>query len=136
MKQRLRFSSSKDVEVLAFDTNEINKIEWEGEDEFQYRDEMYDVVEKHQKGGLFLIRCIPDKKEKALLATYQKITQRNTSHSPAQASLIKLITTPFIVSVNECLNLPQKEIKTGFLISASHLPAKKGSAVKHPPKVC
>jgi hypothetical protein len=135
MKQRLRYSSSKDALVLVLDKEESSQVEWENKHEFRYQNEMYDVIDQRREGSHLVIRCIPDEKEKELLEAYEKIAQKN-NNSPAQTSLIKLITAPFIVSVSESLNQPQKEIQKDYFFFTAQLPANGGRAFKHPPKVC
>jgi hypothetical protein len=135
MKQRLRYSSPKDVVVLVLDKQERSKIEWEDKHEFRYQNEMYDVIEQHQEGSHLIIRCIPDEKEKALVEAYEKIAQKN-NNSPAQTSLLKLITAPFIIAVSETLNQPQTIIRRGYWFYNAQLPANAGRTLKHPPEVC
>jgi hypothetical protein len=135
MKQRLRYAPSKDVVVLVLDKEERGKIEWEETQEFRYQNKMYDVIDQHQEGRNLIIRCIPDEKEKALLEAYEKFAQKN-NNSPAQTSLIKLITAPFIIALSETYNQPQTEVKRSYPIYKAPLPANAGQAFKHPPKVC
>jgi hypothetical protein len=78
---------------MIFTTGELSLMEWEDEEEFCYKGEMYDVVEKTVKGNTTIIRCIPDKKETSLLNEYQKNNKRNSPNS----TIVQLITTQFVL---------------------------------------
>ena len=73
-------------------------IEWEGDDEFSFNNEMYDVIEKKRVGNHWQIRCISDRKETILVKKFEKNLSANTTHkNPANGNgLVKLITAPFI----------------------------------------
>ena len=133
MKERLRDSPTKDVVVLYFSEDEIHLLEWEDDYEFRFGNEMYDVIDQKKEGGRFILRCIPDTKETALLEAYQKIAQKKRD-SPVQASLIKLISSQFIIVAYSSLDPPKGKIKTAFFQYSSPLPINIASAVKHPPK--
>lgn len=135
MKQRLLHAPPNDVLVLTFDRNERAGIEWEEEQEFRYKGEMYDVIEQRYEGDQLIIRCLPDKKEKALLEAYQNMAQKNTS-SPGQASLIKLLTTQFLASAHLLLIQLQKEVGVEFFRYSAPLPTMVARVVKHPPRCC
>jgi len=71
--------NSGDVVELAFDEPSFARLVWEEENEFRFKGEMYDVVEKRVVNGKILLLCIPDKKETQLLYEYKKQTENNQS---------------------------------------------------------
>jgi hypothetical protein len=101
----------KDVVQISFTDEELNELEWEGDDEFCFQDEMYDVIQKKNAGNKIVIDCIADKKETALLNEYQKTHKRSTSN-PTTAQLFSL---QFVLPDNYSLQRPQKRIRKYFI---------------------
>lgn len=135
MKKKLRNSTDKDVTLLSFNADDAKKIEWEEEHEFRFNNEMYDVIEKHWQGNQLTIHCIADKKEKALLEAYQKITPDN-SGSSTKISLIKLITAPFLPSQDINIIKLQKAKPPVFFNYSFYLPHIHYSVLERPPIAC
>jgi len=91
--------------VLVFalnDKKEIEKLVWEGDDEFRVSGEMYDVIEKKIQGEKLIIRCISDKKETALLKNYEKTNREDNSKSRS-ALLVKLISSFYLSETNNVI---------------------------------
>ncbi|MGN6401043.1 MAG: hypothetical protein ACTHMD_11355 [Flavisolibacter sp.] len=135
MKEKLRNYADENVVEFSFNADDAKKIKWEEDHEFRFNNEMYDVIKKHQQGDQLIIRCIPDKKEKALLEAYQKITPDN-SGSSAKTSLIKLITAPFLPSQNITVLKPQKTEQPVFFNYRFYLPRMQCSVPERPPIAC
>lgn len=122
----------KDIVLLSLGKEESKQLFWEDENEFRYKGEMYDVIEKKDKGNLVLIRCIPDKKETRLLNEYQKNNKRNTSNS----TIAQLITTQFILPADHSLKPPVKLVNNYFSHYSSHLQKMASPVLLPPPDVC
>ena len=80
MKRNIRMlRNSEELVEFSFDEPSFKQLEWEEENEFRFKGEMYDVVERKEVNGKFLLLCIPDKKETQLLHEFQKQTEKNQS---------------------------------------------------------
>jgi len=93
MKRSLLHSDNKEVDLLVFSLNDkknIEKLEWEEDDEFELNGEMYDVIEKKTQNGKLIIRCLNDKKETELIKNYEKINKEDNSKNRT-ALLLKLL---------------------------------------------
>jgi len=90
MKRHLRFldEETEQFEFSLSDKAAVEKIEWEGNDEFRFNGIMYDIVEKKIENGKLTIRCITDKKETELIKKYQDITKNNHGNSSKNKSRI------------------------------------------------
>ena len=71
MRMAIRMQAhSEDETDLAFsldDKNEMTKLDWDGDEEFSYNDEMYDVIEKKVVNNALIIRALADKDETELV---------------------------------------------------------------------
>ena len=133
MKAFLRDQENhKDVVELSFSKKEAEQLEWEEEMEFNYKGEMYDVVEKKVEGNRVTVRCIPDTKEDALLLDYQKNTGRHSSNS----FIGQLITAPFILPPSNLLAPPSCVLNDAFLEVSVNLPTTISAVPSPPPDVC
>jgi hypothetical protein len=56
-----------DFSFSVNDKHSMDQLDWEGDDEFSFNGEMYDVIEKRVENGKLIIRAIADKREMALL---------------------------------------------------------------------
>jgi hypothetical protein len=122
----------KDVVQLSLNEKESKQVYWENENEFRYNGEMYDVIEKKIKGNQIVIRCIPDKKETALLNEYQKNNKSNSSN----LTLLQLITAPYVLPVDHSMKQPEKIIKKRFINLSSSLQNTASAVLLPPPDVC
>jgi predicted transcriptional regulator len=101
-KLLLLHTGNKDEERFVFllnDKKSIEKLEWEGDNEFSLDGEMYDVIEKKIQDGKLIIRCINDKKETVLVKNYEKLNHENNSKSKS-ALLLKLLDSSYLPEVN------------------------------------
>lgn len=122
----------KDVVQINFTNEELSQLEWEGDDEFFFQGEMYDVIQKKNDGNKTVILCIPDKKETALLNEYQKTHKRNTSSSVTA----QLFSMQFVLPDNYSLQRPQKSIQKYFGQHFFSLKSLASAIISPPPDVC
>jgi hypothetical protein len=121
----------RDIITFHFNQRLALETEWENEHEFRYNGEMYDVVEKKQKGDQLVIRCIPDKKETTLIKEYQKNNKRNHSNS-----FVQLVITQFILPSEYSVKLPQRSIAKSYFNHSYTLLSRPSSIFIPPPEVC
>jgi len=121
----------KDVVQFCFDNSEAKQLVWEEEHEFRFNGEMYDVVEKEQKDGRLIIRCIADTKETTLIKDYLRNNRRRNS-----TAFIQLITIPFVLSFEHAINPPQKIISKNFFEPSYLLTDRSPLILVPPPDVC
>jgi hypothetical protein len=99
MKERIRtHPGNGDETVFVFsmdDKTAMNKLEWEGDDEFSLNGEMYDVIEKKTENDKLIIRCLSDKDETALIKKYSQINHE-TNRESKTALLIKLVSSLYL----------------------------------------
>ena len=105
MKKLLRLSD-QNTEQFVFslaDKTAIEKLEWEGEDEFRLNGSMYDVIEKKIVNGKWMIRCVSDTKETELIKKYQDITKNDFGSSSRNKSmtLLQLIGSLYTLPGND-----------------------------------
>jgi len=120
MRRELQHAWKDKAIVFVFAKEEIEKLDWEDGHEFRLNNEMYDVISLHEENGKVVIRCIADKKEKALIEAYQKIHRKSTE-SPGQTSLLKLLSSQFINVDSYFLKKPVKLIEAIFFSYSSAL---------------
>lgn len=132
MKFFLKTQKSKDVVELKLSSEESGKLYWENENEFRFKGEMYDVVEMKPQGNQVIIRCIPDKKETALLNEYQK----NSKHNSSNSIIAQLITAQYVIPVGHSLKKPEKIIKKHFINLSFSLQNIISTVLLPPPDVC
>lgn len=66
--------NKKDLILLKFTRSEAEaQLDWEHSDEFEYKDQMYDVVESKVKGDTTYYWCWPDDEETKLDSTLDKL---------------------------------------------------------------
>lgn len=122
----------KDVVQISFSAEELKQLEWEGDDEFCFEGEMYDVIQKKEDGNRIVVLCIPDKNETALLNEYQKTHRRNTSNS----ATAQLFSIHFVLPDNYSLQLPQKNIEKYFAHYFFNLQNLASTVIPPPPDGC
>ena len=105
--------------VLVFsldDKNAMNRLKWEGNDEFSVDGQMYDVIEKKISNNKLVIRCTSDKKETALIKKYEKMNDENNSKNKS-ALLLKLINACYLPAKSVELFISYKPIPSPYLQS-------------------
>lgn len=105
---------SGEVQQFVFTLQNGNPAEdsfyWEDEDEFHYRDKMYDVISKKVAGDKLFITCINDDKEKELIEHYIDIAKKENNKPGNTSPTIQLILSLVFVSPEDylipSLNIP------------------------------
>ena len=120
MRQFLLFSGNNEyTELLHFNVEKdgsVPGLEWEGDDEFRLKGEMYDVVEKKLEGNSMTIRCISDLKETMLLKDYEGAGKNDFGNTANNKYLhwLKLATSVFTLPVS-AMNGPGRCMQICFL---------------------
>lgn len=122
----------RDVIQLSFKEDESKQLCWEDEHEFSFNGEMYDVIEKTTEGNHIFIRCIPDKKETSLINEYQKHNKNNSTGSV----VAQLITTHFLLPVDDHLQPTERRIEKHYKNYSSYLQNIASTVILPPPDVC
>lgn len=74
--------ASGSLVLLSFSPGEIKSLKWIKKNEFQFKDEMYDIVfQKKGENGRINFYCYPDKKEKRLVAAFERHVQKNMENA-------------------------------------------------------
>ena len=81
----------------------MQNLHWEGNDEFSFDGQMYDVVEKKIEDGKIMIRCIADKKETALVNKLNDNSNGNEKDNKIVNELFQFLQTLFHNSKSEDL---------------------------------
>ncbi|MCK0159869.1 hypothetical protein [Allomuricauda sp. F6463D] len=69
--------------VLEFTMEQIKtELRWEHSMEFEYKGQMYDVIEKENKGGYMVLKCWWDKEETALNQEMDELLARALGADP------------------------------------------------------
>ena len=123
----------KDVVQLSLTKVESNQLYWEDEDEFEYKGEMYDVIDRKLTEGVWHIRCVADTKETDLLNEYQK---NNKHSSSGESTIVQLITMQFDLPTNTFLKQPQDIVRKYFTDYSSSLTDVASEVLLPPPDVC
>jgi len=119
---------------LSFSKEEALDLQWEGDDEFKWKGEMYDVIVKKTDKGRLVVTCISDKEEEKLLSNYLSTTERNQNGS--KNSLTKFTLDNFVPSEVEQLPTYCSFLKRVFSETSTALLFRSNSIVIPPPKVC
>lgn len=70
---------------LSFTETQLHtELRWEHADEFEYRDQMYDVVKKETQGDTTIFWCWPDHRESGLNQVLSQLVDRHLSQDPLQ----------------------------------------------------
>jgi len=90
--------SKNETENLVFalyDQETFGKLNWEGDLEFNFNGEMYDVVSKKIVGDKMIIQCINDKKETILVNKLCNDWKENDRSNKMANELFQLLQTLF-----------------------------------------
>jgi hypothetical protein len=79
----------------------MDQLDWEGDDEFSFKGEMYDVIEKKIEDGKLIIRSIADRRETALLNTLRGHWNQNEKSNKVADELFQLLQSLFHSSRTE-----------------------------------
>lgn len=105
-----------DFVFLLNDKQSMKQLDWEGNDEFSFNGEMYDVIEKKIKDGKLIIRSIADRQETALLNKVKDHWNQNEKSNKVADELFQLLQSLFHSSKTEELvfNKPSSN-RTSFI---------------------
>lgn len=107
MREAIRLQSYSENETdFVFslsDKQAIKQLEWEGEGEFSFKSEMYDVIEKKTENGKLVIRAIADRQETALLNKAKDHWNQNEKSNKVADELFQLLQSLFHSSKAEDL---------------------------------
>ena len=107
----------------------------EGSHRSQLNDEMYDVIEKKNKDGKLIIRCISDKKETALIQQYEKINKETNSKNKS-ALLLKIVGHAYISPAITSIFTDTKPMITRFLFNTAIISSYCQDVLTPPPQIC
>lgn len=83
----------EELVLLVFHKNEVDQqVKWKHSKEFQYKGEMYDIVEKELIGDNIHYWLWWDKEETALNQKLTKLVQQNLAQNPHQSNKNQIIT--------------------------------------------
>jgi hypothetical protein len=91
--------------------NELNR---KGENEFEFRGKMYDIVKIEKNDSTVLICCIWDRKEDELIADFEKYCEQKSSRDKFRASHSFSKTFNLIAIQNKIVS-PYKLVRKMFL---------------------
>ena len=99
MKKTLQWQINNRVEtdlvISLNDRKTMEQLNWEGDGEFSFNGEMYDVIEKTTTNNKIVIRCISDKKETALLKQIADNWRENRKSNNIVNEFFQLLQTLF-----------------------------------------
>jgi hypothetical protein len=95
MREAIRMQTYSENETdFVFSVNDkqsMKELNWEGDDEFSFHSEMYDVIEKKTENGKLIIRAIADKQETALLNKSKDHWNQNEKSNKIADELFQLL---------------------------------------------
>lgn len=83
----------KELVTLQFSEAELKQLKWEHEREFEYKGQMYDVVERKMKGDTTLFVCWWDHEETRLKEEMRKLLARQDHEVPLKNNQTERIDT-------------------------------------------
>jgi hypothetical protein len=123
-----------DFVFLLSDKQSMEQLDWEGDDEFSYKGEMYDVIEKKITDGKLIIRSIADKQETALLNKAKDPWNQNEKSNKVADELFQLLQSLFHSSKTEELVFIKPSVyRISFISLSLPLQVKK---IPTPPPRC
>ena len=123
--------------ILASADFEVRTLlQWEGDNEFRYQGEMYDVIDKKVENGKLHIRCISDKKETSLVKNYRKMSRDDFDGSSKKRSslLLKLFSSFYTPAVNTNLENTSVPGKIDWVAYQSPLVSHPNEILTPPPQ--
>jgi len=121
MREAIRLQSySQDETDFVFSLNDkqgMKQLDWEGDDEFSFNGEMYDVIEKKTGNGKLIIRSIADKQETTLLNDAKDHWNQNEKSNKVADELFQLLQSLFHSPKTEDLVLIKPSVNMVSVIS-------------------
>jgi len=105
MREAIRMQTYSEHETdFSFSLNDkqsMDQLDWEGDEEFSFHGEMYDVIEKRIENGKLIIRSIADKRETALLDKVKGHWNQSEKSNKVADELFQLLQSLFHPSKTE-----------------------------------
>lgn len=133
MKKELLSANKDEVTRLVFSAGEMEALHWEDESEFQYKNEMYDVLKVEQDKAQIIIWCISDKKETTLIDQYLAVNKQS-SEKNTSGTFLKLLTAQFLPSKEVVLPSPNTIYQQNFPHYLCKIPIGETGIPVPPPK--
>jgi hypothetical protein len=135
MKKEVLRSRRSELTRFKFSAKETASLEWEEDTEFRFKDEMYDVVSREDRGDTTTILCLSDKKENELKKLFANNLGKSTGKT-SSAGMIKLLSAPYLFNDNVFLLIEElaAQQKTSFYLF--NLPLYEPYVLIPPPKIC
>jgi hypothetical protein len=109
------------------------QLDWEGDDEFRFNGEMYDVIDKKIENGKLIIRSIADKRETALLNKVKDHWNQNEKSNKVADELFQMLQSLFHSSKTDELVLIKPSVNRISFISLQ-LPSQVRTIPTPPPR--
>ncbi|HEY1872622.1 MAG TPA: hypothetical protein VGG71_16290 [Chitinophagaceae bacterium] len=130
MRMAIRLQSKSEEETdFAFSLNDkkgLMQLDWDGDDEFSYNGEMYDVIEKKVESSKLIIRALADKKETELVNNSNHNWKENERSNKTANELFQILQTLYHNSTSTefvCIKPPR--YKFYYLLTTLPSPLKK-----------
>jgi len=137
MRQAIRLQNYNDHETdFSFSINDgksMAQLDWEGDDEFRFNGEMYDVIDKQIENGKLIIRSIADKRETALLNKVKDHWNQNEKSNKVADELFQMLQSLFHSSKTDELVLIKPSVNSISFISLQ-LPSQVRTIPTPPPR--
>ena len=137
MRQAIRLQNYNEHETdFSFSINNrksMAQLAWEGDDEFRFNGEMYDVIDKKIENGKLIIRSIADKRETALLNKVKDHWNQNEKSNKVADELFQMLQSLFHSSKTDELVLIKPSVNSISFISLQ-LPSQVRTIPTPPPR--
>jgi len=137
MRQAIRLQNYYEHETdFSFSINDgksMAQLDWEGDDEFRFNGEMYDVIDKKIENGKLIIRSIADKRETALLNKVKDHWNQNEKSNKVADELFQMLQSLFHSSKTDELVLIKPSVNRISFISLQ-LPSQVRTIPTPPPR--
>ena len=138
MREAIRVQTYSEHETdFSFSVNDkqsMDQLDWEGDDEFRFNGEMYDVIEKRIENGKLIIRSIADKRETALLDKLKGHWNQSEKSNKVADELFQLLQSLFHSSKTDEFLLIKPSVDRISFISLP-LPSQVKQIPTPPPRV-
>lgn len=128
----------KDLTLFTFTEKEISQLNWKHSKEFEYKGEMYDIVEREKRGNSTLFWCWKDEKETKHNAKVHGVLRRlfgNKLHQKNQKQKGKFLNLVYYFIQEETTEIELEVDLRNFhyqLFYSAFIP----SPIGPPPKYC
>jgi hypothetical protein len=141
VKWKMISGIDREVLVLLKFTEEEkkNQLKWKTSNEFEYKGEMYDIVEKEVKGDTTLYWCWLDNEETKLNRQYEELVfyalECNPINQENKKQIAKFFKIPFLSEPTEKTAIAFQEINNIYLYDQNFYQSVSSSPADPPPKI-